>query len=149
MRVLVVIPARDEESNLPPLLQEVREAGYDAVVVNDNSRDATAFVAKAAGFPALTLPVNLGTGGAVQTGFLYGVRHAYDIVVQVDADGQHDPAQIPNIIAPILAGEADCVIGSRYLPHAPDRDYTTPVARRIGMHFSTELLRLASGLRIL
>jgi glycosyltransferase involved in cell wall biosynthesis len=148
MRVLVVIPARDEESNLPPLLQEVRKGGYDAVVVNDDSRDATAIVAKAAGFPVLTLPVNLGTGGGVQTGFIYGARHGYDIVVQIDGDGQHDPAQIPDIIAPILAGEADCVIGSRYLPHALDREYMTPTARRLGMHFSTALLRLASGLQI-
>jgi glycosyltransferase involved in cell wall biosynthesis len=148
MRVLVVIPARDEESNLPSLLQEVRLAGYDAVVVNDDSRDATAIVARAAGFPVLTLPVNLGTGGGVQTGFIYGLRHAYDIIVQIDADGQHDPAQIPNVIAPILAGEADCVIGSRYLPFAPDRDYKTPRVRRLGMYFSTALLRLASGLWI-
>lgn len=148
MRVLVVIPARDEESSLPPLLQEVRTAGYDAIVVNDDSRDATAVVARRAGFSVLTLPVNLGTGGGVQTGFIYGVRNEYDIVVQIDADGQHDPAQIPNIIAPILAGEADCVVGSRYLPHALDRGYTTPVARRLGMHFSTALLRLATGLRV-
>jgi hypothetical protein len=148
MRVLVVIPARDEESSLPPLLQEVRKAGYDAIVVNDDSHDATAVVTRRAGFPVLTLPVNLGTGGGVQTGFIYGVRHEYDIVVQIDADGQHDPAQIPNVIAPILAGEVDCVIGSRYLPHALDSGYATPVGRRIGMHFSTALLRLASGLWI-
>jgi glycosyltransferase involved in cell wall biosynthesis len=148
IRVLVVIPARDEESNLAPLLQEVRKAGYDAIVINDDSRDATAIVAKAAGFPVLTLPINLGTGGSVQTGFIYGMQRGYDIVVQIDGDGQHDPAQIQNIIAPILAGEADCVIGSRYLPDAPDRHYTTPITRRLGMHFSTALLRLASGLWI-
>lgn len=148
MRVLVVIPARNEEGNLPSLLEEVRKAGYDAVVVNDDSRDATAVVTRTAGFPVLTLPINLGTGGSVQTGFIYGMRHGYDIVIQIDGDGQHDPAQIQKIIAPILAGEADCVIGSRYLPHALDRGYTTPTARRLGMHFSTVLLRLASGLWI-
>jgi glycosyltransferase involved in cell wall biosynthesis len=148
MKILIIIPAHNEEESLPRLLEEVRRAGHDAIVVNDASSDATEQVAKAAGFPVLSLPVNLGIGGGVQAGFVYALRNGYDIVVQVDGDGQHDPSQFNTIIAPIIAGEADCVIGSRYFPEAPDTGYTTPFARRMGMYFSTGILYLATGLRI-
>lgn len=148
MKILVVIPAHNEEESLPALLREIRAQGVDAVVIDDASRDATAAVAAAAGVPVLSLPVNLGIGGAVQTGFLYAVRHGYDVVVQVDGDGQHDPAQIPTITAPLKADAADCVVGSRYLPSAPDTAYKTPLARRIGMKFSSAVLRLATGVRV-
>jgi hypothetical protein len=148
VNTLLIIPAHNEEENLPELLQEVREEGYAAVVVNDASTDRTAEVAAAAGFPVLSLPVNLGIGGAVQTGFLYAVRKGYDIVVQVDGDGQHDPKWIPKILAPLLKQEADCVIGSRYRLEAPDTEYRTPWARRMGMYFSTGMLLLATGLRV-
>lgn len=148
MKTLLIIPAYNEDESLPGLLEEVRQAGYDAVVVDDASSDATRQVTKAAGFPVLSLPVNLGIGGGVQTGFVYAMRNDYDIVVQVDGDGQHDPGQVPKIIGPIVAGEADCVIGSRYMPEAPDTGYQTPFARRMGMYFSTGILYLATGLRI-
>ena len=148
MKVLLIIPAHNEAENLPGLLSEVRAAGWDAVVVNDASRDNTAEVARQAGFPVLSLPVNLGIGGGVQTGFLYAVRHGYDVAVQVDGDGQHDPARVGQLMEPIAAGTADCVIGSRYLPGSPDVAYRTPLARRLGMYFSTSILRLASGIKI-
>ena len=147
-KILIVIPAYNEAESLPSLLEEVCQSGFDAVVINDASFDRTEQVAKAAGFPVLSLPVNLGIGGGVQTGFMYALRNGYDIVVQVDGDGQHDPSQISNVIAPILAGEADCVIGSRYMPDAPDTGYRTPFPRRMGMYFSTGILYLASGLKI-
>lgn len=147
-RVLIIIPAHNEEQSLPGLLGEVRQAGCDAVVINDASSDATEAVAKLAGFPVLSLPVNLGIGGGVQTGFVYALRNGYDIVVQMDGDGQHDPGQLDTVLAPILAGSADCVIGSRYLPNASDTGYQTPFARRMGMYFSTGILYLATGLRI-
>lgn len=148
MKVLLIIPAHNEEDSLPALLRDVRQNGYDAVVVNDASTDGTEWVAKQAGFPVLSLPVNLGIGGGVQTGFLYAVRRGYDVVVQVDGDGQHDPARITDLLAVIARGEADCVIGSRYMPQSPDEGYKTPFARRMGMHFSTGILWLATGLRV-
>ncbi len=148
MKILIIIPAHNEEESLPALLEEIRRTGCDAVIVNDASSDATEQVAKAAGFPVLSLPVNLGIGGGVQTGFRYAMRNGYDIAVQVDGDGQHDPGQLHAIIDPIVSGEADCVIGSRYLPEAPDTGYKTPFARRMGMYFSTGVLYLATGLRI-
>ena len=148
MKILIIIPSHNEEKSLPKLLKEVRETGVDAIVVNDASYDGTEQVAKAANFPVLSLPVNLGIGGGVQAGFLYAFRNGYDIVVQVDGDGQHDPSQLDSVVSPIIAGEADCVIGSRYLPDAPDREYKTPFSRRLGMYFSTGILYLTSGLRI-
>lgn len=148
MKILIIIPAHNEQESLPGLLEEIRRAGYDAVIVNDASSDTTEQVVKLAGFPVISLPVNLGIGGGVQTGFMYALRNGYDIVVQVDGDGQHDPFQLHTVTAPIIAGEADCVIGSRYLPEAPDAGYETPFVRRMGMHFSTGILYMASGLRI-
>ncbi len=148
MKTLLIIPAHNEEKCLPGLLEEVRRAGYDAVVVNDASSDATELLARTAGFSVLCLPVNLGIGGGVQTGFIYALRNGYDVVVQVDGDGQHDPGEVPRVIGPIAAGEADCVVGSRYMPAAPDTGYKTPFARRMGMYFSTAILQLATGLRI-
>jgi len=148
MKILIIIPAHNEEESLPAFLDEVRRTGCDAVVINDASTDATEQVAKAAGFPVLSLPVNLGIGGGVQTGFAYALRNGYDVVIQMDGDGQHDPSQIQTVLAPIIAREADCVIGSRYLPDAPDTGYQTPFARRMGMYFSTGILYLATGVRI-
>lgn len=147
-KTLIIIPAFNEEESLPILLDEVRSRGYDAIVINDASTDSTAKVVAGAGFPVLSLAANLGIGGAVQTGFKYAVDNGYDIVVQVDGDGQHDPAWLETVVAPIRNGEADCVIGSRYVPSQPDIDYKTPLPRRIGMYFSTGILYLATGLRV-
>ena len=148
LRILAIIPAHNEEHSLPRLIGELHQAGVDTVVVDDASSDATERVARAAGALVLHLSVNLGIGGAVQAGFLYAVRNGYDVALQVDGDGQHDPAQIPLIVAPLTRGEADCVIGSRYLPACPDPGYKTPFLRRVGMHFSMLVLLLATGLRI-
>lgn len=148
MKTLVIVPAHNEQDSLPSLLREITHQGLDAVVINDASTDATELVAKKAGFPVLTLPVNLGIGGGVQAGFIFALRNGYDIAVQIDGDGQHDPGQIDTVLAPIIAGDADCVIGSRYIPKLRDQTYKTPLARRMGMHFSTSLLRIASGLSI-
>jgi glycosyltransferase involved in cell wall biosynthesis len=148
MKRLCIVPAHNEADSLPGLLAEIRREGFDAVVVDDCSSDDTAAVARAAGARVLSLPVNLGIGGAVQAGFLFAMREGYEVVVQVDGDGQHDPRWLPAVVAPIVEGRADCVIGSRYLPEAPDTGYTTPLPRRLGMHFSTALLRFATGLQI-
>jgi glycosyltransferase involved in cell wall biosynthesis len=153
MRVLAVVPAFNEEESLPALLAEIQKVAVDgvsvdAVVVNDASTDATEQAARNCGAAVLSLPANLGIGGAVQTGFLHAVRKNYDAVVQIDGDGQHDPAQIRHILAPILAEAADCVIGSRYHRSMPDGAYRTPLLRRLGMLFSTRLLQMATGLHI-
>ncbi|MBF0527694.1 MAG: glycosyltransferase family 2 protein [Deltaproteobacteria bacterium] len=148
MKILLIIPAYNEERSLPALLEEVKFAELDAVIVDDASHDNTASVALAAGFPVLQLVTKLGIGGAVQTGFIYAVQHGYDIAVHVDGDGRHNPALVRELVDPIVAGEADCVIGSRYLPADPGRDRQTPVNRRLGEYFSTSILRWGTGLQI-
>lgn len=99
-------------------------------MVNDGSKDETSRVARAAGAIVVDLPFNLGIGGAVQTGYLYAFKNGYDVAVQVDADGQHNPADLERIIAPVIKGEADMVLGSRYIEKT---DYKAPFARRMGM----------------
>jgi glycosyltransferase involved in cell wall biosynthesis len=148
MKILIIIPAYNEQDSLPRLLAEIRSCGFDAVVVDDASTDSTAVVASYFQVPVLSLAANLGIGGAVQTGFKYAVKNNYDIVVQIDGDGQHDPSWVELITSPIKNKLADCVIGSRYHPKKPDIDYKTPVARRLGMYFSTWILFFATGLRI-
>jgi glycosyltransferase involved in cell wall biosynthesis len=147
-KILVIVPAFNEEKNLPALLDRLLKLNRTVVVVNDCSGDSTVDCARAMGVPVLDLPANLGIGGAVQTGFKYAVANNFDIAVQIDGDGQHDPAWIDTVILPLIQGKVDCAIGSRYVPDAPDRDYRTPLARRIGMRFSTAILEFATGLRI-
>jgi len=143
-RVLVVIPAHDEQASLPATLAEVRARapGVDVLVVDDGSRDDTSRVARAAGVTAVRHPVNLGVGGALQTGFRWAVRHGYDIAVQLDADGQHDPAYLEALLAPILAGRCDVSIGSRFVSST---GYRAPWNRRLGMLMFSGVVRLALG----
>lgn len=128
--VLVVIPALNEEGAVGAVVKEVRDALSDAhiLVVDDGSDDGTARVARAAGADVLSLPFNLGVGGALRAGFRYAVRFDYDVVVQVDGDGQHDPAEIEQLIAAL--DDADLVIGARF---AGRGDYTVRGARKLAM----------------
>lgn len=151
MKKLIIVPAFNEEGNLSSLLKELEayQHKYDIVVIDDASRDNSALIARRfKGVTVIQLAANLGIGGAVQTGFKYAVMHDYDVVVQLDGDGQHDPVWLEKVTAPILNGEANCVIGSRYMKESPDRDYKTPFFRRLGMLFSSYILFLASGKRI-
>jgi len=112
--VLVVVPAWNEHETLPLVIAETRAAlpNADVLVVDDGSTDDTAEVAARAGALVARLPVNLGVGGAMRAGFRYAQRHGYAVVVQVDADGQHDPAEVPALLALLDAG-ADIAIGAR------------------------------------
>jgi glycosyltransferase involved in cell wall biosynthesis len=113
-RVLVILPALNESASVDAVVAHLRELGYDALVVDDGSTDATADVAAAAGATVLRLPINLGVGGALRCGFRYAVRHGYDVVVQVDADGQHDPSTVARLLEHMCETQADMVIGSRF-----------------------------------
>ena len=114
-RVLVIIPAYNEEESLPRVLDELTTTvpTADVVVISDGSLDRTAAVARRAGVAVVELPFNLGIGGALRAGFKYAVRNGYARAVQFDADGQHDPAEIPSLELGLDAG-ADLVIGSRF-----------------------------------
>ncbi len=147
LRVLVIVPAHNEEESLPTTLDELRRKapGLDVLVVDDGSRDRTAHLARDRGVPVVSHTVNLGVGGALQTGFRWALRQGYDIGVQLDADGQHDPSYLEVLLAPVLAGACDVSIGSRYVARS---GYRAPLARRLGMVLFSGLVRLAVGQRI-
>lgn len=114
-RVLIVMPALNEQASVGAVISQVRSSlpGMDVLVVDDGSVDATAQLARAAGAEVARLAVNLGVGGAMRTGFRYAAARRYDVVVQVDADGQHDPEEVGALLAALDAG-ADIAIGSRF-----------------------------------
>lgn len=147
MKTLVLIPAYNEEATIADVVNEVRllGRGYDIVVINDGSVDATGERAAAAGATVLSLPINLGIGGAVQTGFHYAMRHGYDVAVQVDGDGQHPAAEIPKLVDAIADGSADVVIGSRFLRH---EGFQSTFIRRIGIRYFTLLHALVTRVHI-
>src|SRR3569833_1244099 len=132
-RRVAIVPAFDEEANIGRVVDELRayDGALDIVVVDDGSYDRTAAVARAHGAVVLRLPFNLGIGGSVQTGFRYAYEQGYDVAVRVDGDGQHDPAQLDAILAPVLAGTADLVVGSRFAEGADG--YRSSRSRRIGI----------------
>lgn len=156
-RIAIVIPAYNEEKNIENVLREIQalrpaHPGWELVpiVVNDGSQDRTEEIltrlAPFYGAKAVHLPLNLGIGRAVQTGFRQAVRMGADVVVQLDGDGQHPPSQLANLIEPVLAREADVAIGSRYLPGASG-NVSTPL-RQLGTAFFSVLLRVLVGVRI-
>lgn len=140
-RVLLIIPAHNEAANLAQVIDEARASLSAAgiVVVNDGSTDATADIALEKGVELLTLPFNLGIGGAMQTGYRFARNGGYDIAVQVDGDGQHDAGQVPQLIEPLLSGKCDMAVGSRYLQK---NSYSGPAARRLGTAMFSRILSL-------
>ena len=149
MRVLVILPAWNEAENLPSLLSELhrRYPRYDVLVVDDGSSDRTGRVARASGVPVVELCRNLGIGGAEQTGLIYAQRYGYEVVVRVDADGQHPPREIEPLLQALLDSKADVVIGSRFLGN--DRNgFRPPLLRRIGIRWLALLGTVLSRQRI-
>ncbi len=146
-RLLVIIPAYNEEESLGRVIQSVREAvpTADIVVINDGSTDATPSIAEDCGATLVSLPYNLGIGAAMQTGFLFARERGYDVAVQVDGDGQHDPREIEALLIALKAGDADVVIGSRYLE---DRGYITPKLRRLGIVILATIISLVTRRRV-
>jgi glycosyltransferase involved in cell wall biosynthesis len=129
---IAIVPAYNEERNIGRVVDELRafDAELDVVVVSDGSFDNTTAVAAERGAHVVALPFNLGIGGAVQTGFKYAYEHGYELVVRCDGDGQHIPAELPKVLAPVLAGEADIAVGSRF---AGGEGYRSSATRRIGI----------------
>jgi len=131
MRTLLIIPAFNEAGAIANVISSVRAffAG-DVLVIDDGSEDDTGSLARSAGAMVVRHACNLGIGAAVQTGFIYGLTRGYDFVVRQDGDGQHDPAQIPRLLAVLEAGDADIVVGSRFLAR---EGYQSTLVRRIGI----------------
>jgi glycosyltransferase involved in cell wall biosynthesis len=132
LRRLAIVPAFNEEESIARVVAELNDfdPGFDVVVVDDGSVDRTAKVAREAGAFVLKLPFNLGIGGAMQTGFRFAYERSYDVAVQIDGDGQHDPSELPKILGPLCAGEADLVVGSRF---TGDGAFRSSFSRRIGI----------------
>jgi glycosyltransferase involved in cell wall biosynthesis len=142
LKRIAIVPALNEEATVGRVIDEIRafDPGFDIVVVDDGSIDRTAGIAADRGAHVLRLPFNLGIGGAVQTGYRFAFEHGYDIAVQVDGDGQHDPSELPAILAPVLAGEADLAVGSRFTGSGA---YRSSFTRRVGIQI---FARIVSGI---
>lgn len=145
-KLCVVIPAFNEDQAVSSVVHELRACLPQAalVVVNDGSTDNTAEAALLAGATVLSLPANLGIGGAVQTGYRYALRHGFRYAMQVDGDGQHDAAEASRLLNPVFAGNVDLTLGSRWLGRG---DYAAPRGRRVGMHILSALVRWRTGVR--
>ncbi|MBI3767376.1 MAG: glycosyltransferase family 2 protein [Deltaproteobacteria bacterium] len=146
-RALVVIPALNEGSRIARVIDGLRRAAadLDVLVVDDGSSDDTATRARAAGARVVSHPFNLGYGAALQTGYKHALRAHYAHLVQMDGDGQHDPADVPRLVAPLRAGAADVVIGSRFMVAS---GYHMGAARAVGRTFFQRLLVACGGPRV-
>jgi hypothetical protein len=148
VRRIAVVPAFNEQQNVGRVIEEIRafDPGLDIVVVDDGSVDATAAAARQHGATVLRLPFNLGIGGAVQTGFRYAFEHGYELAVRVDGDGQHDPSQLDRVIAPVVAGEADIAVGSRFVEAS--QGYRSSRSRRVGIRLLAVVVSRIVGRRV-
>ncbi|MGD0231584.1 MAG: glycosyltransferase family 2 protein [Syntrophorhabdales bacterium] len=142
-RIAVIIPAYNEEKTIGRVIRGVKDLGdgYDVIVVNDCSRDNTTRNAEREGATVIELPVNLGIGGAVQTGLKYASACGFDACVQVDGDGQHPPHEIPKLIEPLFGQGLDMVVGSRFLGGT----YKVPFMRALGIRLIALFLKISTG----
>jgi glycosyltransferase involved in cell wall biosynthesis len=147
-RIIAVVPAYNEAGAVGRVVDEIRafDSRLDVVVVDDASTDDTAAVAAAHGATVVSLPFNVGIGGAVQTGFRYALEEGYGTAVRLDGDGQHDASELGKLLAPIERGEADFVVGSRFVDRGGS--YRPPLARRIGIRLFARLVSLLCRQRV-
>lgn len=148
VKILVIIPCYNEEENLERVVARLKKEApqVDFLIVNDCSTDSSAAICKANGWRFLDLPTNLGIGGGVQSGYQYAVANDYDITVQMDGDGQHDPAYLDAVLAPVIAGELDMAVGSRFITK---EGFQTSFMRRLGIRIISATIRLLCGARVL
>lgn len=146
-KILIIIPAFNEGSGIGAIVQDTIkiDPNFDILVVNDGSKDDTAKRASKAGAVVVSHPFNLGYGVAIQTGYKYALAKGYDFAVQMDGDGQHDPAFIPQLLQPVLTGKTDFALGSRFLKA---ESYAPSLVRRIGMIFFRRLISALIHTRI-
>lgn len=144
-RVLIVMPAFNEEEVIASVVREVRETlpGAEVLVVNDGSSDATTAEARGAGARVLELPFNLGVGGAMRLGFRYADANGFPVAVQLDSDGQHNPADVPALVA--LLDETDVAIGARF---TEGDEYQVRGPRKWAMRFLSGVLSSALGVKL-
>ena len=146
-RVLIIIPAYNEEKSIEKTVESILNTKYDYVVINDGSTDNTPQILDEHGYNHIDLLDNLGIGGAVQTGYKYAKSHDYDIAIQFDADGQHNANYLADLIDPLANGQADLIIGSCFI-NKSQKNQRSSVVRRFGIKFLSGTIKLFSGKRI-
>lgn len=146
-RNLIIIPAYNEAGNIERTIRDIQEnaPGFDYIVINDCSTDETLSILKKNHFHYLDLPVNLGIGGAVQTGYRYAWKYGYRTAVQFDGDGQHDAAYLQEMLKILQQGETDMVIGSRFITR---EGFQSSRIRRVGIRYFTWLIHLLTKKQI-
>lgn len=147
MKKLIIIPAYNESSNIEKTVEAIlRDApDFDYVIINDCSTDNTLAICRERGFNVISLPINLGIGGAVQTGYRYAERQGYDIAVQVDGDGQHNPSFLGEMFSELCQSNSNMVIGSRFIEK---KGFQSSFARRVGIKYFMWLIKALTGQRI-
>ncbi len=147
MKKIVIIPAYNEISNIRTTVQDILDhaPGFDYVIINDCSQDGTMRFCTEQGMNIINLPVNLGIGGAVQTGYLYAWRNGYDVAVQFDGDGQHDASYLNEMADFLQEQQADMVIGSRYIKK---EGFQSSGIRQFGIRYFSALIKLLTGKRV-
>jgi len=154
MKVLVIIPCYNEEKNIDKVIQNIQDYKssndlsnciIDYLIINDCSKDNTLEICKEKKYNFISLPVNLGIGGGVQAGYLYAHERGYDIAIQHDGDGQHDPCYFDDVISPIISEQADIVIGSRFIEK---EGFQSTGLRRFGISFISNLIYFCTGVKL-
>ncbi len=147
IKSIVIIPAYNEEKSIVKTVQDICEHApeFDYVIINDCSTDQTLSVCRKHHLHVLNLPVNLGIGGAVQTGFLYAYKNGYDYAVQFDGDGQHDAQYLQKMRDYMIEQNADMLIGSRFLEK---EGFQSTGMRRFGIRYFSALIKLLTGQKI-
>lgn len=146
-KLLVIVPAYNEEKSILKVLASIRKAEptADTIVINDCSTDRTADILAENEARHIDLSINLGIGGAMQTGYIYAQQRGYDFAVQVDGDGQHDPKEIKRLLAAQQKESADLVIGSRFLG---EKSFQSSFSRRIGIKIFAYITWILTGQKI-
>ncbi|EPA2134168.1 TPA: glycosyltransferase family 2 protein [Streptococcus pyogenes] len=147
MKKLIIIPAYNESRNIVNTIRTIESDApdFDYIIIDDCSTDNTLAICQKQGFNVISLPINLGIGGAVQTGYRYAQRCGYDVAVQVDGDGQHNPCYLEKMVEVLVQSSVNMVIGSRFITK---EGFQSSFARRIGIKYFTWLIALLTGKKI-
>ncbi|HFR3027803.1 TPA: glycosyltransferase family 2 protein [Streptococcus pyogenes] len=147
MKKLIIIPAYNESSNIVNTIRTIESDApdFDYIIIDDCSTDNMLAICQKQGFNVISLPINLGIGGAVQTGYRYAQRCGYDVAVQVDGDGQHNPCYLEKMVEVLVQSSVNMVIGSRFITK---EGFQSSFARRIGIKYFTWLIALLTGKKI-
>ena len=147
MKKIIIIPAYNEEENIERTVNAIQKSaqGFDYVIINDCSTDNTRKICEEKEFNIVNLPINLGIGGAVQTGYKYAYENGYDVALQVNGDGQHDPEFLNTMADYLIEHQVDMVIGSRFIEK---KGFQSSITRRMGIQFFSKLIKVLTGKKI-